>query len=574
MKKYTPSLRQQMSLIILLCWLLPMALAATLVGWYLLSGAGRQKEQAISQQFQLNLQLVADRVNSAVEASRLPSYDPEFREAWNQYRQDGNYAMLYRRSSALFGRLYQSDSRFLYGVFCFAEDPEARSIAVVNGSSGLHHNQARELWRLDAESVWALAEELDTTVGFLEREGRVYLVRNLMDASYRPVGVLALVLNRDYFFGDLALLPWAAEVSVSLEQEAFLTLKGDAPLPPGNRTLEYVIQDRDYSLRGTATVDYAALFTGAASYRWLLPAMGLSLLLLLLFTFRFFRQKISRPIRELMEGAARIRQGELGYQIEEGTGSREFQYLTGSFNQMSGQLRHLFDRIYQEELARRDAQIKALQAHINPHFLNNTLEIINWQARMSGDVKASKMIEALSTVLDAALARRGSPQVRLAEEMTYVNAYLYIVKERFGKRLTVDVDLPDELMDCLVPRLILQPVIENAVEHGIGPSGQGRVILRGAREGDRLVLEIENNGGLSAEDEAHILRLLSPNCDTQNEPSGNIGIANVNQRLRILYGPDCGLTITRGEGRAVIARMTIGASACQPLSFATSNNRQ
>ena len=83
-----------------------------------------------------------------------------------------------------------------------------------------------------------------------------------------------------------------------------------------------------------------------------------------------------------------------------------------------------------------------------------------------------------------------------------------------------------------------------------------------------------SNGGLSAEDEAHIRRLLSPNCDTQNEPSGNIGIANVNQRLRILYGPDCGLTITRGEGRAVIARMTIGASACQPLSFATSNNRQ
>ena len=113
---------------------------------------------------------------------------------------------------------------------------------------------------------------------------------------------------------------------------------------------------------------------------------------------------------------------------------------------------------------------------------------------MSGDVKASRMIEALSTVLDAALDRKSSPQVRLAEEMTYVNAYLYIVAQRFGKRLTVDVDLPEELMDCLVPRLILQPVIENAVEHGIGASGQGRVALRGSRQGDRLVLEIQNGG--------------------------------------------------------------------------------
>ena len=171
------------------------------------------------------------------------------------------------------------------------------------------------------------------------------------------------------------------------------------------------------------------------------------------------------------------------------------------------------------------------------------------------------MIEALSTVLDAALDRRGSPQVRLAEEMTYVNAYLYIVKERYGKRLTVDVDLPGELMDCLVPRLILQPVIENAVEHGIGPSGQGQVSLRGLRQGEHLILEIENNGGLSEEDERHIARLLSPDYDTQNEPSGNIGIANVNQRLRMLYGPDCGLTITRGEGTRVIARLTVGARA-------------
>ncbi|MCL0202033.1 sensor histidine kinase, partial [Klebsiella pneumoniae] len=94
--------------------------------------------------------------------------------------------------------------------------------------------------------------------------------------------------------------------------------------------------------------------------------------------FRFFRRKISRPIQVLMEGAERIHRGELGCRIDAGRDSREFVYLTESFNQMSGQLRHQFDRLYQEELARRDAQI-------NPHFLNNTLETINWQARMSGD---------------------------------------------------------------------------------------------------------------------------------------------------------------------------------------------
>ncbi|WP_325199085.1 sensor histidine kinase [Oscillibacter sp.] len=551
------SLRGQMTFIILLCWLLPMLLAAGALGGYLAFGLGRQSRRAAAEQFQLNLQMGADRVESAVEASRLPSYDPELREAWSQYRQEGNYALLYRRCSALFTRLYQSDSRFRYAVFCFSDDPEDRAITVVNGSSGSSERQARERWRGDLPAVAELAAGLDTAVGFLERDGQVYLVRNLVDSGYRTIGVLSLALNQSYYFEDLSLLSWASAVSVELEPDSILTVKGEAPPRNGDGVLEAVVNKRDFVLRGRAAVDYQVLLAGFEAYRYVLGAMALSLLLLLLFTFRFFRRKISRPIQALMAGAADIQEGQWGRRIECETGSREFEYLTASFNRMSAQLQNQFDCLYQEELARRDAQIKALQSHINPHFLNNTLETINWQARMSGDVKASKMIEALSTVLDAALDRKGRPEVRLAEEMTYVNAYLYIVSQRFGKRLAVDIDLPGELMDCMVPRLILQPVIENAVEHGIGPGGAGRVALRGYVKDGFLVLEIENNGGLPPEDEAHIARLLSPDHDMAAEPSGNIGIANVNQRLRILYGPECGLAIFSGQGDLVTARLTV-----------------
>ncbi len=557
------SLRGQMTFIILLCWLVPMALAAGALGGYLTLGLGRQSRQSIEEQFQLNLQMGADRVESAVEASRLPSYDPELRAAWVQYGQDGNYTKLYRRFSTLFSRLYQSDSRFRYAVFCFAGAPEDRVITVVNGSSGLLSSQVREGWQEDLEAVSALAEKLDTAVGFLERGGQVYLVRNLMNSDYRPMGVLALALDQPYYFEDLSLLPWTSAVSVELGTDTRLQIKGGHLPQPGDKSLDYVVSKRDFTLRGQAEVDYSVLLAGFGAYRWLLGAMGVSMLLLLLFTFRFFRRKISEPIDALMAGAADIQKGEWGRQVDCVAGSREFEYLTDSFNQMSVRLQNQFDCLYQEELARRDAQIKALQAHINPHFLNNTLESINWQARMSGDVKASKMIEALSTVLDAALDRKGRPEVRLAEEMTYVNAYLYIVAQRFGKRLTVDIDLPDELMECKVPRLILQPVIENAVEHGIRPGGEGRVALRGYLRDEHLVLEIENDGGLSPEDEAHIDRLLAPDYDMTGEPSGNIGIANVNLRLRILYGQSCGLSIFRGEGSTVIARLTVAYSVDQ-----------
>ena len=542
------SLRGQMTFIILLCWLLPMALAAGALGGYLTLGLGRQSRQAIEEQFQLNLQMGADRVESAVEASRLSSYDPELRDGWNQYRQDGNYAQFYRRCYGLFNRLYQSDSRFRYAVACLSDSPEEMSITVVSGSSGSSEKQVRDRWREDLPAVTELAPPLDTAVGFLERDGQVYLVRNLMGHDYRPIGVLALALDLPYYFEDLSLLGWASSVTVELGAGTSLAVKGDGPPPVGENTLDYAVKPRDFPLRGRAAVDYKALLAGFGAYRWVLGAMGLSLLLLLLFTFRFFRRRISQPIGALMAGAADIQRGQWGRQIDCAAGSREFEYLTDSFNQMSARLQTQFDCLYQEELARRDAQIKALQAHINPHFLNNTLESINWQARMSGDVKASGMIEALSTVLDAALDRKGMPEVPLSEEMRYVNAYLYIVTQRFGERLRVDIDLPGELMGCKVPRLILQPVIENAVEHGAGPGGQGRVALRGCRREGFLILEIENDGGLSAQDEAHIARLLSPDYDMAGEPSGNIGIANVNQRLRILYGPSCGLSIFPGEG--------------------------
>lgn len=555
------SLRGQMTFIILLCWLLPMALAAGALGGYLTLGLGRQSRQAIEEQFQLNLRMGADRVESAVEASRLPSYDPELSGAWSQYIRDGNYAQLYRRCYTLFTRLYQSDSRFRYAVVFQPGDPEEMSITVVNGSSGASERQVRDRWRGDLTAVAELAGGLDTAVGFLERDGQVYLVRNLMGHDYQPMGVLALALDLPYYFEDLSLLSWASSVSVELGADTSLTVKGEAPPEAGEDTLEYAVKTRDFTLRGRAEVDYAVLLAGFGAYRWVLGAMGLSLLLLLLFTFRFFRRKISGPIDALMAGAADIQRGEWGQHIDCAAGSREFEYLTDSFNRMSAQLRTQFDCLYQEELARRDAQIKALQAHINPHFLNNTLESINWQVRMSGDVKASKMIEALSTVLDAALDRKGMPEVRLSEEMSYVNAYLYIVTQRFGERLTVDIDLPQALMDRKVPRLILQPVIENAVEHGIRPGGEGRVALRGRLRGDFLILEIENDGGLSPEDEAHIARLLAPDYDMAGEPSGNIGIANVNLRLRILYGPACGLAIFRGEGSAVIARLTVASGS-------------
>ena len=215
------------------------------------------------------------------------------------------------------------------------------------------------------------------------------------------------------------------------------------------------------------------------------------------------------------------------------------------FVQNQGRLKYQFDHIYEEELALKDARIMALQSHSNPHFMNNTLEIINWEARLAENDKVSEMISSLGTLLDAALDRKKQPEVPLKEELTYVKAYLFIMKERFGKRLEVTLEIPEELYQEKVPRLILQPVIENAIAHGVQVQGTGKVRITGKKEQDFLILAVHNDGTMTEEDEARIERLLKPDYNTSRESSGNLGIANVNQRLRILYGEESGLSIFR-----------------------------
>lgn len=177
---------------------------------------------------------------------------------------------------------------------------------------------------------------------------------------------------------------------------------------------------------------------------------------------------------------------------------------------------------------------------------------------MAGDDKVSEMIEALATLMNAGIDRKMRPVIPLSEEMVYVNAYLHIIKARFGSRLVVEDRFPEEIMDCLVPRLILQPVIENAIEHGAAQtSSQSTVELRGRREGEMLYLEIINESKMTEEDVAKVKRLLDPDYDTSKESSGNLGISNVNQRLRIIYGGESGLEVGMIDENRVMSRLTM-----------------
>lgn len=575
-EKKKESVKSTILKFLILCWLLPMLLMMGVTIRYLFGNHFSQSVDSFVEQLEYNNQLCVERLNSAVADSRDASYDGTIGETWSAYQkgEHGEYEV-FRDWDKYMVQKYQRNSAFAATILWGWEDPEKWNRSVYNETANGRYQDVRTYWEQDHEAVLQEAAVLDTRVGFVRCQNRLYLVRNLMNSSYEPVAALVMRLSRFYCFGNLENIPMAQGMTVELNGLPFLETEADNP-----QILESVFEKakeetkgyewekgrlyiykkntgNGYSLRTILEIDNKSLLVPFYGWQYVFAGMAVCFIPLLFLMMHQFQRRVADPVNELMRGFAQLEQEKLGYQITEESLSLEFQYLKDSFNQMSLQMKQYFNRIYEEEIALKDARIMALQSHINPHFMNNTLEIINWEARLGGNEKVSKMIQALSTLMDAAMDRKKKPQVRLAEEMMYVNSYLYITKERLGKRLTIEMDIPEELSDCLVPRLILQPLIENAVEHGVAPRSSGRVTIRGRKEEGFLIMEIENDGTLSREDEERIRRLLDGNYDTSREPSGNLGIANVNQRLRILYGPPCGLTVFETEEGAVVSRILI-----------------
>ena len=573
MQKRQYSMRWKVIGILLVCWLIPLVFLIVVMGVYV--GSNHMDMTAMNYQSQLdfNNQICVERLNRAVADSRQASYDGEILSTREAYLAGkiGYTEAQNRYKSYLFSKYNKSDTVSSV-ILWFGMGSELQSSSAYSEKGNGTYQQIRNYWTNDHEALAQMAKGLDTSVGFLVRGDTLYLVRNLVDNHFKTQGVLVCCINQSYCFDSISKYPMQDGLCVWInDADALLCQPGEEEIwaerfgklgEDGYRWMDGQLCVTDvqagdsYRIYTAMMIQKNVYMFPFYGYPYVMGGMLISLIFMLAAVLKVFRREVTCPVEVLSEGVRRIEQGELGYQIQEEPKNLEFLYLTNAINDMSRHLEQQILKNYQEEIALREARIMALQSHINPHFLNNTLEIINWEARLEGKEKVSKMIEALSHVMDAAMDRKKKPEVPLSEEMGYVNSYLYIMKERLGTRLSVITKIPEELLDCFVPRLILQPLIENAIEHGVMPNGTGTVFVIGYCDEKYLYLETQNDGGLSKEDRKRIERLLNIDYNTSEEPSGNLGIANVNQRLRILFGEPCGLTIVE-ENKKVTAKLTI-----------------
>ena len=558
----------------LLCWLVPFAL---LVGGNLIYLSGDRLDNQIMEELEwlkFSDESTLQRVENVTRLSWQASYDNELMRAYNKYQHsDLRREDLLYESNDYIHKTYNWEKEIDIALLWYWKSPQSMNCSLRSANSNATYAEVKTYWQQDHGKVMELAKQLGTRADFLLSDGRLYCIRNICGSDYQPVATLVLRMNQDCIFEAYSAFSDSADISLELN-DCSMTISG-SPVPPektgrtemggnagytwknGTLWLYDTQESRFSNLTSYVCIDGDSAFSPFYGYGFLFLATLLFLIPLMILLLTVLRRHVTRPIERLMKGASEIEEGHLGYQLTERPKNTEFRYLTDSFNVMSERLKYQFNHIYEEELALRDAKIQALQLQINPHFMNNTLEIINWQARMEGNEKVSAMIEALATLMNAGIDRNMLPEIPLSEEMVYVEAYLYIISERFGDRLTVLNEIPDEVMSYPVPRLILQPVIENAVEHGVASSGVGTIMLYGYVSDGFLNLEITNDNVLTSEDRAKISRLLDPDYDPSHESSAHIGIANVNQRLRIIYGPESGLEVFQADSEHVCSRLHI-----------------
>jgi sensor histidine kinase YesM len=283
-----------------------------------------------------------------------------------------------------------------------------------------------------------------------------------------------------------------------------------------------------------------------------------SLLVLLSFiSALLFSRMVTSPLYELRRLMKRAELGDLkAYWIAKGP--EDMNDLGISYNQMLNRVEELIKQVKREESLKKEAEIEALTYQLNPHFLYNTLNTIKWVAKLHKTPQISEAVSALVRLLQASLGKKGD-FLTVREELELIKDYMEIQRFRYGDKVRLDVELDPIASVCLVPRMILQPIVENAIIHGIEPSGRSGIItIRAWIERDLLFCQVEDNG-VGVTDKGASLAEGTSASDGKGlkERMSGIGLSHIREKIKLYYGSDSKMYIYGKEREGTIVRLQL-----------------
>jgi len=277
-------------------------------------------------------------------------------------------------------------------------------------------------------------------------------------------------------------------------------------------------------------------------------------------------KSITRPLQKLTEVTEQVAEGNLSVRSDVQTGD-EVGVLSDSLNTMIDKINELLEQVTKEQVRLRKAEFELLQSQINPHFLYNTLDAIIWLAEAGEQKKVVSMVRNLSDFFRTSL-NRGKDIISVKEEILHVRSYLEIQQVRYQDILNYEIDIPEELGRYMIPKITIQPLVENALYHGIkNKRGSGNIHIRGSRQDNLLVIEIEDDGiGISKE------RLWQVNDGIRKKVlTGKdiYGLYNVNERIRLNFGEEYGINIESTYGEGTVVRIQLPCTEDVPEDSVT-----
>lgn len=259
----------------------------------------------------------------------------------------------------------------------------------------------------------------------------------------------------------------------------------------------------------------------------------------------------TRRIRGLISQMKSVKQGDFDIRIPH-EGKDEIGELSWNFKSMIAKVTQLLDEKYALGQEVKSLELKALQAQINPHFLYNTLDLVYWKA-MRQEQGIDELVHALSTFYKLSLSK-GEDIVCLRNEVDHIQAYVDIQNARYKNAIALIVHIPEDLLDCKIPKITLQPLVENAIIHGIleTENGTGTIVIRAKADGGKLFIHVTDDGaGMSGD---HLGAIFHTK---KTDPFRGFGANNINKRIKLLYGEEYGLTYRHNDTAGITAVISL-----------------
>lgn len=283
-----------------------------------------------------------------------------------------------------------------------------------------------------------------------------------------------------------------------------------------------------------------------------------SLLLAILLSFTLSSRMV-KPIRKLRTAMSKAGSGFFHIRIPVQS-QDEIGDLTDGFNKMMRLIQQLIEEVYEKELKQREAQMNALQTQINPHFLYNTFETVSSIAQVHGVEVISDISKSMSAMFRYS-TKYGSRLVTISEEIAHIHHYIRIIKVRFGNKFNFSVNMTEDIASRKILKFVLQPLVENAVFHGIElKPGQSELVISARMDEKAIYISVRDNGLGMTEDELEEVRNMLKNPGIVQDragKSGGVGVKNVHDRIRLYFGEPYGLTLTSKKDHGTEAVLTV-----------------